>query len=111
MAVVVESVFSVVCDVKVVPAVVVVITDTSALPPAAGEQTSLLCYICECSIMVVAVEMTGGRTLGVKTIKPGAIHKEYVRPAIVIVIEDGRAGACALQDVGAALFSSKYIAR
>src|SRR5207237_10733300 len=55
--------------------------------------------------------MTGGHTLSVKTIKPGAIHEEYVRPTIVIVIEDGCTSARALQDVCAALFSSKYIAR
>src|SRR6267154_859811 len=110
VTVVVEPVFPVVRDVKVVPAVIVVVADTHALTPAARDQTSLLCYIRECSIVVVTVEMTGGRTLGVKTVKPGAIHEEYVRPTIVIVIEDGCSSARALQDVCAALFSSKYIA-
>src|SRR5437588_6501717 len=111
VAVVVEPVFPVVRDVNVVPAVVVVVADTHALTPAAGDKTSFLCNIGECSIVIVTIEMTGGRTLCVKTIEPGAIHEQYVRPAIVIVIEDGCSGASALEDVCAALFSSKYIAR
>src|ERR1700730_15216973 len=108
--IVVEPVLPVVGHVKIFPAIIVVVTDTHPLTPATCLQTSLGGHVRKCPIVVVMIEVVGWRTGFGESLECSPINQEHIRPAIVIVIENGYASPSALQDVGAALFPSKNIA-
>jgi len=97
--VVIQNVFAEVSDVKIFPAVVVVIADADALAPSGVEQAALPSDIGKCTIMIVVVEMAGGGFGSGKTFEGGAVDDEDVRPAVIVVIEDGDAGPGGFNDV------------
>ena len=108
-AIVVEPVLSVIGDVEIFPAVVVIVADTNALTPAGSDESRTFRHVRECSVMIVMIEVVRRRASCREAFQGRAIHKEDIRPAIVVVIEDGYACSRALQDVSAALFASEDI--
>ncbi len=98
--VVVETVLAVVGDVEIVPAVVVVVTDADALSPAGRAARPAFCgHVGEGAVVIVAIEMVRRSFAALGRFQRRAVHDEDVRPAIVVVVEDGDAGACGLDDV------------
>ena len=97
--VVIETILTVVSNVKILPAVVVVIADAYALAPSSCGQTRPYRDINKRAVVVVVVEVAGRRLSGRKTLKCGAIDDEDIGPAIVVVIEDGDAGTGGLNNV------------
>src|SRR5580692_4430764 len=96
--VVVENIFSVVGDIEIFTAVVVVIADADALAPAGVREAGFFCDIGESTVVIVVIEMAGGRFRG-GGIEAGAVNDEDVRPAVVVVVEDGDAGSGGFDDV------------
>jgi len=99
MLVAIEAVLAIVGDVKIVPAVVVVVADTDALSPTAGGEARSRGHIGERAVMVVAIEMIRRPPAGFRRFQGCAVHDEDVRPAIVVVVEDGDARARGLDNV------------
>ena len=100
--VVVEDVFSVVGDVEIFAAVVVVVADADALAPAGVQQAGFLGDVGERAVVIVVVEMVRWRASfcardGVIELR--AVDDENVGPAVVVVVEDGDAGAGGFDDV------------
>ena len=106
-----KPVLAVVRDVEVFPTVVVIVADANALSPARCGESGLNGHVGECAVMVVSIE-TIARTLpGRKSFEPGAIYEKNVRPAVVVVIEDGDASACGLDDVFLGIKAAENIRR
>src|SRR5262249_25859252 len=98
--VVVEDVLSVVGDVEIGVAVVVVVADAHALSPPGMNQAGYLGDIGESAIVVVAIEMVGGRLAGREClVELGAFGDEVVGPAVIVVVENGDPSAGGLDDV------------
>ncbi len=96
--VVIEHIFSVIGDVEIFAAVVVVIADADALAPAGVREAGLFCDIGERAVAIVVVEMAGRRFSG-GSIEACAVDDEDVRPAVVVVVEDGDARSRGFNDV------------
>src|SRR5580704_14801701 len=62
--VVIEDVLSVVGDVEIFPAVVVVIADANALAPACVSEARFFCDIGESAVVIVVIEMARWRFCG-----------------------------------------------
>ena len=97
--VVIQNVFAVIGNVKIFPAVVVVIADANALAPSGAEQAALPNDIGKGAIMIVVVEMAGRGFDGGKAFEGGAVNDEDVRPAVIVVIKDGDARSGGFNDV------------
>src|SRR5579859_7222433 len=95
----IEDVFSVVGDVEIFPAVVVIVADADSLAPAGVGQAGFVRDIGESTVVIVMVEMAGREIARGRSIESGAVHDEDVRPAVVVVIEDGDAGSSGFNDV------------
>ena len=61
-AIVVEPVLSVIGDVKIFPAVVVVVAHTDALTPTGSHESRTFRHIRKCSVMIVMIEVVRRRT-------------------------------------------------
>src|SRR5271157_5023380 len=92
-------VLAVVGDVEIFPAVVVVVADTDALSPTARGQARFRGDIGERAVMIVAVEMVRRPLTGFRRFQGCAVHDEDIEPAIIVVVEDGDARACGLNNV------------
>ncbi len=55
-AVVIQGIFAVTADKKIVISIVVIITDAYALPPPSADQSGLLGNIRKCAVAVIAIE-------------------------------------------------------
>ena len=95
----IEPVLAVVGDVEIFPSVVVVVADADALAPAVRGQPGLGGHVGKSSVVIVAIQMIGGRRSRRKSFERGAVHQENVGPAIVVVVENRDAGAGGLDDV------------
>ena len=95
----IEAVLAVVGDVEVFPSVVVVVADADALAPAGCGEAGFRGDVGEGAVVIVAVEVVGGRLPGGKSFELGAIDQEDVGPSVVVVVEDGDAGAGGFDDV------------
>src|SRR5579872_4360609 len=93
MLVVIQVILSVTGNVEVFPPVVVVIAHANALAPARGGEAGLCCYIGECSIVVVVIEMIGRGFALWRSFESGSVYKENVGPSVIVIIEDGNASA------------------
>ena len=100
--------FAVVGDVKIFPAVVVVIAHADALAPPGGGESGFDGDIREGAVMIVAVEMTGGGFALGSAFESGAIDEEDVGPAVVVVVEDGDASAGGFEDVFFGVDAAEY---
>src|ERR1035441_5762450 len=97
--VVIQAVLPVVGDVEIFPSVVVVIADADPLAPARRSQTRFHSDISEGAVVIVAIEMIGGSFTRGKAFQGCSVHQKNVGPAVVIVVENGRAGASGFDDV------------
>jgi|SRR5580658_85799 hypothetical protein len=97
--VVIEDVFSVVGDVEIFPAVVVVIPDANALAPAGVSETGFLRNVGEGAVVIVVVQMAGGCLCGKRRVEACPVDDENIWPPIVVVIEDGDTRSRGFNDV------------
>ncbi len=97
--VVIEMVLAVVSDVEIFPAIVIVVADADALSPAARGQARFRGDIGERAIVIVVVEMIRRAVAGFRRFQGCTVDDEDVRPAIIVVIEDGDACSGCLDDV------------
>src|SRR6267378_7427312 len=86
-------------NIKVVPAIVVVIPYRRSKAPAAVRQTSLLCHVGKCAVMVVVVELARGTLSRLHVLESGTVDQIDIRPAIVVVIEEGDPATHRFHDV------------
>ena len=95
----VQTVLSIVGDVKIVKAVIVIVPYTDALSPAAGAKPSFISCVGKGAVVIIAIEMIG--RFGNLCLIPelGSVHKEEVGPAVIVVIDDGDSGTGGLDDV------------
>src|ERR1700722_4865131 len=105
--VVIEDVFSVVRDVEIFLAIVVVVADTNALAPAGMGEAGFLGDVGETAVVIVVIQMTSGGFLGGSRIEAGAVSDENVGPAVVVVVENGDAGAGGFKDVFFGVYAAK----
>src|SRR5260370_885203 len=97
--VVVQNIFSVVSDVQIFEAVVVVIADAHPLAPAGVSQSGFFRHIGEGAVVIVVVEVARRRFGGRQGFQFRPVHDENIRPAVIVVIKDGHAGARGFNDV------------
>ena len=105
--VVIEDVLSVVGDVEIFPPVVVVIADADALAPAGVGEAGFLRDVGESAVVIVVVKMARGRFCGRGRVEACPVDNENVRPAVVVVIEDGDARSGGFDDVFLAVHAAE----
>src|SRR5882672_4888461 len=86
-------------DEQVLVSIVVVITSTHALSPAARYQASARGDILERAVAPVSIEMIRRLLSLWKVIQRGAVHEKDVEPAVPVVVEGRDAGAGRLEQV------------
>ena len=109
LIVVIEAIFSVVGNVQILIAVVVVVADANALSPTGGGEPSFHGHIGEGAVVIIVVEVIGGSACRRKAFERRAVHDENVGPAVVVVIKDGYAGAGSFDDVFLGVDSAENI--
>ena len=99
--VVVEAVLAVAGYVEVGQAVVVVVADAGALAPAGVGEPGFRGHVGKGAVVVVVEEMAGGCRAGRSClgVQISAVDEKDVGVAVTVVVEDGNAGACRLQNV------------
>src|SRR6266853_985360 len=105
--VVVQNIFSVVSDVQIFEAVVVVIADAHPLAPAGVSQPSFFGDIGERAVVIVVVEVARRRFGSWQRFQFCAIHDENIRPAVMVIIKNGYARARGFNDVFFCRFAAK----
>src|SRR5437667_8208015 len=88
MSVVIKPILSVISDVQVFPSVVVVVTDADALSPSGCGEPGSRGHVCKRAIVIVAVQMIGGRFAAGESFEGSAVHDKNIRPSVIVVIED-----------------------
>ena len=96
-AVAVEHVAPPIGDEEIVEPVVVVITDRHRRRPARSFEPGLLGHIAERAVAVVVVKTVRGR--GGRVVPPDSRQEKDIDPAIVVVVDKGRAGAHGFNNV------------
>ncbi len=77
-------------DEKIVEAVVIVVTDGHAHSKQFDVEPSLVRHVGERAVMIVVIE-SGGRVFLDMAGPVHAVHKKNVRPAVVVVVDEGHA--------------------
>ena len=96
----VEGVLAVVGDEEVVPAVVVVVADADALPPAGAGEAGFDGDVGEGAVAVVFEEMAGRRSWPFgEAFEAGAVDEEDVEPVVVVVVVEGDSAAGGFEEV------------
>src|SRR5579862_2085805 len=103
----VEQVFSPIGDKNVLEAVVVVVADADTLSPAGMGQASFFGYVGEGSVAIVPKKFVAGRRP--LQFEARAVDQEDIKPAVVVVIDEGHAGPRGLEDVFFRLISSAHV--
>src|SRR5262249_16318918 len=103
-------VLSVVGDIQIFPAVIVVVPDTSALSPAAGiGKSGFLSYVGERAVVIVALKMIRGAFARGKTFQRSAVDEKNIGQTVVVVIENCVCRAGSVNDVLLGVFSTEDI--
>src|ERR1035438_1452145 len=97
MVIVIETILPVISDVKIFPAVIIVIPDAHALAPSRGNQAGPHGDVRESTVMIVVIQVVGGRLIEWKSFQSGAVHNENIWPSIVVIIKNVHA-RCGKQD-------------
>src|SRR5579862_4628892 len=87
--VVIECAIPPVRDEQVIVAIVVIVSRAHALAPAGAQQTGFRRHIRKGSVAIILIKPV--RRLGAASVfrlETRAVHKEYVQPAVVVVIEE-----------------------
>src|SRR4029077_5727505 len=90
--VVVENVVAKISGEEIVEAVVVVISDTTGLPPSGSGQASLLGYVGKGAVTIVAKQITG-IAIPRRGLEASSVHQKNIEPAIVVVVKQRHAAA------------------
>ena len=109
--IVVEAVLAVVGDVEVVPSVVVVVADADALAPSGRGKAGFGGDVGESAVVIVAVKVVGGSLSGGKAFELRAVDDKDVGPSVIVVVEDGDAGAGGLDDVFLCIHAAEDVLR
>ena len=94
-----QTVLPVVRDVEILPAIIVIVASANALSPTRRAQAGFHRDVGESAIMIVAIEVIRRPLTRRKSFQRRAVDDENVRPAIVVVVEDGNPGSGRLNDV------------
>ena len=105
--VVIENVLAVVSYEQIFEAIVVIISNANALPPAAMAQSSFCGHVGECAVAIVLEQMRRGFVSRGKAFQSRAIHQKNVEPAVVVVVVEGHSAAGGLQQIFVLMFSAK----
>jgi len=69
------------------------------LTPAGSHEAGFRGDVCKSSVVIIAVEVTGGSGSGIWRFEPGTVHQKNIGPTVVVVVKDGHAGAGGFDDV------------
>src|SRR5580692_9363885 len=105
--VVVQDIFSVVGDVEIFEAVVIVVADTHALSPTGVQKAGFLGDVGKGAVVIVVVEVAGLLVGAGKRIESGAIDDENVGPAVIVIIKNRDTGAGGFDDVLFCVFAAE----
>ena len=86
-------------NVKIFPAVVVVVADGYAESPAAMCDSGFRRHVMERAIVIIAVKLAGMAFAGVNIFDGRSVDEVNIHPAIVVVIENGNPAAHRVHDV------------
>ena len=82
----VENILPVVGYEKIIPAVIVIVSDANPLPPAGVPESSLGGNIGKGAITIIAKKMRDRFTSSRKPLQPPTVHQEDIEPAVVIIV-------------------------
>ena len=109
--IVIQDIFSVVGHKKIFVLIVVVVSNADTLSPARVNDTSFLGHIRECPVVIVVIQVIRRLLFSGERIEGSSIHHIYVRPAVVVIIENRHSGTSRFDDEFFCIHSSKRIAR
>src|SRR5467141_8337 len=79
-------------DEKIVKPVVIVVTHGHAHPEHLNVESCFVSYVSESAVMIVVIEL--GRRVLLNMAGPvHAVHEKNVRPAVVVVVNEGNTGS------------------
>src|SRR6185503_4113438 len=107
-AIVVQPVLSVIRDVEVLVAVVVVVARAGALAPAAGSHARARRHVLESAVPAAAEEVVDRLLALREPFERGAVHEEDIEEAVAVVIEEGDSRARGLQEVAVRFLSPEH---
>ena len=108
--VVVETALAVIRYVKIVEAVIVIVSHARSLSPAGEGEAGSLSDIGESSVVVIVKQVAGRfRCFSLCLVQRGAVHKKYVRPAVIIIIKNCHATARGFNNVLLIIDSAVYV--
>src|SRR5206468_9325568 len=105
--VMVEPVLSVIGNVQIVPAVILVIADADALAPPGRLQASVHCDVNKRAVVIITIEVIGGRSCTRYAFERGDVHDENIWPAVIVVIENCNPGAGRLDNVLLGIYAAE----
>ena len=82
-----------VSDKQVVPAVVIVVSDTGALAPAGSGQPGFGGDVGEGAVAIIPVKMIGGLCAALRIAESGSVYDEQISETVVVVIDESDAAA------------------
>ena len=95
----IQEILSVVSDVDVFPAIVVVVAYANSLAPTGGGETCFHSHIGESPVVIIAVEMICRALTGREAFQGCAIDDKKIEPPIIVVVEDCDASPRCFDDV------------
>src|SRR5204863_5033526 len=96
--VVIQNIFPVIRHEKIFVSIVIVISNAYALSPAGMRKTGFFRHVRKSSIVIVTVQVICWLFLAGNGIESGSVHYENIRPAIIVIIENGYAGSGGFKD-------------
>src|SRR5258708_9297476 len=86
-------------NIKVFPAIIVVVADGGAKSPTAMREPSLGGHIGKSAVVVIVIELARMALLCLQILQRGAVHQEDVHPPVVVVVKDCDSAAHGFHDV------------
>src|SRR5213082_1749471 len=77
----IKTVLSIVCDIEIFPAVIVVVAHADALAPSGCGKPCFHSHVSESSIVIIAVQMISRGLASRKSLKRRAVYQEDIGPA------------------------------
>src|SRR5439155_10890622 len=102
--VVIEDILAPVGDEQILETVVIVISDAHSLAPARAAKARPCRNIRERPVAVVVVEVVSWLAAFGETLQSGRIDSEYIRPPVVVVVEEGDPATRCLNDPALPVF-------
>ena len=85
----IQHVLAVVGDKQIHKAIVVVVANAYALPPARAHKIGFCSHVRECAVTIVFVEVIYRLLILWETAESPAIDNEYVEPSVIVIVEKG----------------------